>query len=161
MSGINKVIILGNVGNIESFYTRSGNVMTKVSIATSDRWKDKQSGEWQEVTDWHNVTIFGKPAEFVENYVKKGNKLYIEGQLKTTKTKDKNGDHKYYTNIIARDVQNLSPRDDDGNGGGARRRSGGNGGGARRRHNTSADDYQRASQSSDTLTDEDYEDAPF
>jgi len=149
MAGINKVFLLGNVGKIETFDGKNG-IIAKLSIATSQKFKSKQNNEWQEVTEWHNVTIFGKLAEVAEKYVKKGSKLYIEGSLKTNKYQDKSGNDRYQLNIICKELQLLDKKEDDGNGNNR------NGGGNRRR--TSSDDYRRQSQSSDTLSEDDFQD---
>lgn len=110
MSGVNKVIVLGNVGNDpEIRYMPNGNAVASFSIATSEQWKDKATGEKQIHTEWHNITIFGKLAEIVEKYVKKGSKLYIEGKLKTDKY-EKDGVTKYSTKIIANEMQMLDGR---------------------------------------------------
>lgn len=110
MSGVNKVIVLGNVGNDpEIRYMPNGNAVASFSIATSEQWKDKNTGEKQERTEWHNITIFGKLAEIVEKYVKKGSKLYIEGKLKTDKY-EKEGVTHYSTKIIANEMQMLDSR---------------------------------------------------
>lgn len=115
MSGVNKVIVLGNVGNDpEIRYMPNGNAVASFSIATSEQWKDKNTGEKKEATEWHNITIFGKLAEIVEKYVKKGSKLYIEGKLKTDKY-EKDGVTKYSTKIIANELQMLDSRSETGN----------------------------------------------
>ncbi|MBD8871481.1 single-stranded DNA-binding protein [Rhodanobacter sp. DHB23] len=106
--GINKVIIVGNLGNDpETRYTGSGTAITSLSIATSEQWTDKQSGERQERTEWHRVKLFGKLAEIAGEYLKKGRQVYIEGSLRTDKYTDKNGVEKYSTDIIASDMQML------------------------------------------------------
>jgi single-strand DNA-binding protein len=106
--GINKVIILGNLGNDpETRYTASGTAITSLSIATSESWTDKQSGEKQERTEWHRVKVFGKLAEICGEYLKKGRQVYIEGALRTDKYTDKAGVEKYSTDIIASEMQML------------------------------------------------------
>lgn len=125
--GINKVIIVGNLGNDpETRYTASGTAITSLSIATSESWTDKQSGEKQERTEWHRVKLFGKLAEIAGEYLKKGRQVYIEGSLRTDKYTDKNGVEKYSTDIIASEMQMLGGM--GGEGGGA-----GGGGGFRER----------------------------
>lgn len=106
--GINKVIIVGNLGNDpETRYTASGTAITSLSIATSEQWTDKQSGEKQERTEWHRVKLFGKLAEIAGEYLKKGRQVYIEGSLRTDKYTDKAGVEKYSTDIIASEMQML------------------------------------------------------
>jgi single-strand DNA-binding protein len=102
MAGVNRAIILGNVGKDPQISTmQSGEKVAKLSIATSESWKDKNTGERREKTEWHNVVIFGQLAKIVESYVKKGSKLYIEGKLQTRKwTDSKDGVEKYTTEIV-------------------------------------------------------------
>jgi single-strand DNA-binding protein len=117
--GINKVIIVGNLGNDpETRYTSSGTAITSLSIATSEQWTDKQSGEKQERTEWHRVKLFGKLAEIAGEYLKKGRQVYIEGSLRTDKYTDKNGVEKYSTDIIASDMQMLGGGGEGGGSGG-------------------------------------------
>jgi single-strand DNA-binding protein len=104
--GINKAIILGNVGQIETKESAFGSV-TRLSIATSDQWKDKATGEEKEKTEWHQIVLFGKLAEIAEKYVEKGSKIYIEGSLKTTKYTDASGVDKYSTQIVGKNLQLL------------------------------------------------------
>ncbi len=106
--GVNKVIIVGNLGNDpEVRYTASGTAIASLSIATSEHWTDKQSGEKQERTEWHRVKMFGKLAEISGEYLKKGRQVYIEGSLRTEKYTDKAGVEKYSTDIIASEMQML------------------------------------------------------
>ena len=108
MRGVNRVIIVGNLGNDpEVRYTTSGTAIASLSIATSESWTDKQSGEKQERTEWHRVKMFGKLAEIAGEYLKKGRQVYIEGSLRTDKYTDKSGVEKYSTDIIASDMQML------------------------------------------------------
>ncbi len=111
-SGINKVILLGNLGqDPEVRYTAGGVPIANVSIATSNSWKDKNSGETVEQTEWHRIVFFNRLAEIVEQYLKKGSKIYVEGQLRTNSWEDKNtGEKKYRTEIVAREMQMLSSR---------------------------------------------------
>ena len=112
-SGVNKAIILGNVGNDpELKYTASGNAIANISIATSESWKDKQTGQKQEKTEWHKVSAFGRLAEIIGEYVKKGSKVYIEGKIQTRKWQDKNGEDRYTTEIVANELQLLDSRSD-------------------------------------------------
>ena len=107
MSGVNKVIIVGNCGkDPETRYLPSGVAVTNISIATSESWKDKQTGEKKEATEWHNIVFFGKVAEIAAEYLKKGSKVYVEGKLKTDKY-DKEGVTHYSTKIIANQMQML------------------------------------------------------
>lgn len=119
--GVNKVILLGNLGNDpEVRYTASGAAVANVSLATTDSWRDKESGDQQERTEWHRIVFFGRLAEIVGEYLKKGSQIYVEGRLQTRKWQDKDGNDKYSTEIVASEMQML------GGGGG---RSGGGGGG--------------------------------
>ena len=117
-SGINKVILLGNLGaDPELRTTAGGDAVATISIATSDSWKDKNTGEEQQKTEWHRVVFFRRMAEVVGQYLKKGSSVYIEGQLQTNSYEDKNtGEKKFSTQIVARDMHCLlytspSPRD--------------------------------------------------
>ncbi len=117
MSSVNKVILIGNVGkDPECRYTESGTALANLTLATTNRWKNKQ-GEPQEETEWHRVVAYGKLAEIIEKYVQKGKPLYIEGRLQTRKWTDKQGVDKYTTEIIAESLQMLgqkgSRKDDD------------------------------------------------
>ena len=116
---VNKVILLGNVGkDPEIKATASGTVVATFSIATSDRFKDKD-GNWQDRTEWHNLVAFQRTAEIVRDYVKKGNKLYVEGSLRTQSWDDKTtGQKKYKTEIIVNDLSLLSGRGEGGESGG-------------------------------------------
>lgn len=113
-SGINKVILLGNLGqDPEVRYTAGGVPIANISIATSNSWKDKNSGELVEQTEWHRIVFFNRLAEIVEQYLKKGSKVYVEGQLRTNSWEDKNtGEKKFRTEIVAREMQMLSSRGD-------------------------------------------------
>ncbi|HLB58336.1 MAG TPA: single-stranded DNA-binding protein [Gammaproteobacteria bacterium] len=109
--GINKVILIGNLGaDPEARYTPTGTAVVTVNIATSSGWKDKQSGEMQERTEWHRVVFFNRLAEIVNEYLKKGSKVYVEGSLRTRKWTDKSGVEKYTTEIIADEMQMLDGR---------------------------------------------------
>jgi len=120
---VNKVILLGNVGkDPEVKFLPSGSAVANFSIATSERFKDK-GGEWQDRTEWHNLVAFGKVAEIIRDYVKKGSKLYIEGSLRTTSWDDKtSGQKRYKTEIVVADLSLLSGRG-EGEGGGSYARS--------------------------------------
>lgn len=124
--GINKVILVGNLGNDpEVRYSQSGTAMTSISVATSESWKDKTSGEQQERTEWHRVKFFGRLAEIAGEYLKKGSQVYIEGKLRTDKYTDKAGVEKYSTDIIADEMQMLGGKMGAGEGGGSSRPMGG------------------------------------
>lgn len=106
--GVNKVILIGNMGrDPEIRYTPNGTAVASVSIATSEAWKDKQSGQLQERTEWHRVIFFSRLAEIVGEYLKKGSKIYIEGRLQTRKWQDKGGQDRYTTEIVAESMQML------------------------------------------------------
>lgn len=134
MASVNKVIIIGNVGkDPEVRYNPSGGAWCTVSIATTRNWKNRETGERQEETEWHRVVFNDRLAEIVGEYVKKGRPLYVEGRLKTRKWQDKEGRDTYTTEIIAQEMQLLGGRDgagggDEGGGGGYSRGAGGGGG---------------------------------
>ena len=109
--GVNKAIIVGNLGkDPEMRYTASGGAIANITVATSEEWKDKQSGEKNEKTEWHRVTFFGKLAEIVGQYLHKGSKVYIEGRIETNKWQDKDGADRYTTSIIAKEMQMLDSK---------------------------------------------------
>lgn len=109
--GINKVILVGNVGvEPEVRYMPNGNAVTTLSLATSEAWKDKQTGEKQERTEWHRVICFNRLGEIAGEYVRKGSKLYVEGSLRTRKWQDQQGQDRYTTEIIANDIQMLDSK---------------------------------------------------
>jgi len=109
--GVNKVIIVGNLGkDPEMRYMPSGGAVASITIATSDQWKDKQSGEQKERTEWHNVVAFNRLAEIMGEYLKKGSQVYIEGRLQTDKWQDKQGNDRYTTKIYANEMQMLGSR---------------------------------------------------
>ncbi len=116
--GVNKAIILGYVGrDPESRTLPSGNTVVNFSIATSEQWTDKSSGERKESTEWHNCTAFGKTAEIIAEYVTKGSQLYVEGQIRTEKWQDKQGNDRYSTKIYVRDITLLGGKGGGGGGG--------------------------------------------
>jgi single-strand DNA-binding protein len=118
--GINKVILIGNLGaDPETRAIPSGTTVANLRIATSESWRDKQSGEQQERTEWHRVALFGRLAEIAAEYLKKGSQVYIEGSLRTRKWQDKQGNDRYSTEIIGNDLQMLGGRGGGGGGGGA------------------------------------------
>lgn len=111
MSGINRVTLIGNVGQEPDVrYMQNGDAVANVSIATSESWKDKNTGEKQEKTEWHRVVFFRRLAEVVAEYVKKGSKIYIEGKLQTKKWQDKDGNDRYTTEIVADRMQMLDSK---------------------------------------------------
>jgi single-strand DNA-binding protein len=109
--GINKVILIGNLGqDPEVKFMPNGNAVTNVTIATSESWKDKNTGEQVDKTEWHRVVFFRRLAEIVGEYLKKGSKVYIEGKLQTRKWQDKDGNDRYTTEIVANEMQMLDSR---------------------------------------------------
>ena len=125
--GVNKVILIGHLGaDPETKSMPSGTSVANLRVATSESYKDKQTNEWQERTEWHNVALFGRLAEVAGEYLRKGSQVYIEGRLRTRKWQDKQGNDRYSTEIIAGEMQMLGGR--GGGGGGA---AGGAGGEAR------------------------------
>lgn len=109
--GVNKVILIGNLGSDpEVRYTPSGSAVANVNLATSETWRDKQTGELQDRTEWHRVVFFNRLAEIVGEYLRKGSKIYIEGTLRTRKWTDKNGIDRYTTEIIANEMHILDSR---------------------------------------------------
>ena len=118
MASVNKVILIGNLGrDPETRYTADGAAITNITIATSDRWKDKASGEMKESTEWHKVAFFGRLAEIAGEYLKKGRPVYVEGRLRTRKWQDKEGQDRYTTEIVAENMQMLGSREGMGGGG--------------------------------------------
>ena len=131
MASVNKVIIVGNLGrDPEVRYTPDGASIANVTIATTDTWKDKATGEKKEATEWHRVVFFGKLAEIVGQYLKKGRQVYVEGALRTRKWQDKEGQERYTTEIVANEMKMLGSREgmsdapprDSGGGSGAANR---------------------------------------
>ncbi|MSQ71576.1 MAG: single-stranded DNA-binding protein [Betaproteobacteria bacterium] len=118
MASVNKVILVGNLGrDPETRFNAEGGSITNVSLATTDTWKDKASGEKQERTEWHRVVFFNRLAEIASEYLKKGSQVYIEGALRTRKWTDKEGQEKYSTEIVADKMQMLGSRSGMGDGG--------------------------------------------
>ena len=115
--GVNKVILIGNLGkDPETRSLPSGEPVTNVTLATSESWKDKQSGEMKEKTEWHNIVFFKRLAEIAGQYLKKGSKVYIEGSLRTRKWQDKEGKDRYTTEIVAQEMQMLDSKPGGGSG---------------------------------------------
>lgn len=135
--GVNKVILIGNMGNDpEVRYTPNGSAVANITLATSSSWRDKQTGELQERTEWHRVAFFNRLAEIVGEYLHKGSKIYVEGSLRTRKWQDKNtGADRYTTEIIATEMQMLDSR-----------------GSASSSANSGKSQYQSSSSSSNTAT---------
>lgn len=108
---VNKVIVIGNLGaDPEVRYMPSGGAVTSISVATTESWRDKQSGENQERTEWHRIVMFNRLGEIAGEYLKKGSKVFIEGKLRTRKWQDKNGQDRYTTEIVADEMQMLDSR---------------------------------------------------
>ena len=111
--GVNKAIIIGNLGDDpELRYTQANTAVANLSVATSEQWKDKQTGEQQEKTEWHKVSMFGRLAEVAGEYLKKGSKVYLEGRIQTRKWQDKEGQDRYTTEIVANELQMLDGKQD-------------------------------------------------
>ncbi len=128
MASVNKVIIVGNLGrDPEVRYTPNGSAVCNVSVATTRNWKNKDSGERMEETEWHRVVFFDRLAEVAGEYLKKGRSVYVEGRLRTRKWQDKEGKDQYTTEVMATDMQMLGSR--EGMGGGANGEEEGGGGG--------------------------------
>lgn len=109
--GVNKVILVGNLGqDPETRMMQNGNAVTNISIATSESWKDKQTGQQQERTEWHRVVFYNRLAEIAGEYLSKGSKVYVEGTLRTRKWQDNNGQDRYTTEIISNEMQMLDSR---------------------------------------------------
>ncbi len=120
MASVNKVILVGNLGaDPEVRYLPSGDAVANIRLATTDRYKDKQSGEYKEMTEWHRVSFFGRLAEIVSEYLKKGSSVYIEGRIRTRKYQAQDGTDRYSTEIVADQMQMLGGRrnDDEGDNG--------------------------------------------
>ncbi|CAG9186011.1 single-stranded DNA-binding protein [Cupriavidus pampae] len=132
MASVNKVILVGNLGaDPEVRYLPSGDAVANIRLATTDRYKDKQSNEFKEATEWHRIAFFGKLAEIVGQYLKKGSSVYIEGRIRTRKWTDQSGQDKYSTEIVADQMQMLGGRGQGGGGGDDGGYGGGGGGNSR------------------------------
>ncbi|MBY4947041.1 single-stranded DNA-binding protein [Cupriavidus respiraculi] len=115
MAAVNKVILVGNLGaDPEVRSLPSGDAVTNIRLATTDRYKDKQSGEMKELTEWHRVSFFGKLAEIAGQYLRKGSQVYIEGKIRTRKWQDQSGQDKYSTEVVADSMQMLGGKQDGG-----------------------------------------------
>ncbi|WP_338862313.1 single-stranded DNA-binding protein [Mycetohabitans rhizoxinica] len=118
MASVNKVILVGNLGaDPETRYLPSGDAVTNIRLATTDRYKDKASGEFKELTEWHRVVFFGRLAEIAAEYLKKGSPVYVEGRIRTRKWQDQSGQDRYSTEIVADSMQLLGGRSGSGGGG--------------------------------------------
>jgi len=116
--GVNKVTLIGNLGaDPEVRYTANGSAVANIRLATAESWRDKESGEQQERTEWHRVVFFSRLAEIVGEYLKKGSQVYIEGRLQTRKWQDRDGNDRYTTEIVANEMQMLGGRSGGGGGG--------------------------------------------
>ena len=122
MASVNKVILIGNLGrDPETRYMPNGEAVTNITIATTESWKDKASGEKQEKTEWHRVTFYRRLAEIAGEYLKKGSQVYVEGRLETRKWQDKEGKDRYTTEIIANEMKMLGSRSGQGDASGRER----------------------------------------
>jgi single-strand DNA-binding protein len=109
--GINKAIVVGNLGrDPETRHSAGGAAITNITVATSDTWKDKQTGQQQERTEWHRIVFFGRLAEVAGEYLRKGSQVYIEGRIQTRKWQDQSGQDRYTTEIVANEMQMLGGR---------------------------------------------------
>ncbi len=135
--GVNKVILIGNCGaDPEPRATAAGGQVTNVRLATSESWKDKNTGQMQERTEWHRVVFFGRLAEIAAEYLRKGSKVYVEGSIRTRKWQDKEGRDQYTTEIVASEMQMLDSRGAGGGGGYGDEQQGGGGYGAEPRQSS-------------------------
>ena len=142
--GVNKVIIVGNLGgDPETRYMPSGAAVTNMTVATNESWKDKQTGEQKERTEWHKVAMFNRLAEIAAEYLRKGSQVYIEGKLRTRKWQDQNGNDRWTTEIIADEMQMLGGRGGAGGGGsfGGGQQGGGQKGGSSAPPQPGPDDF--------------------
>jgi len=127
--GINKVIIVGNLGqDPETRAMPSGSTVTNITLATNESWKDKQTGEQKDRTEWHKIAMFNRLAEIAAEYLRKGSQVYIEGKLRTRKWQDRDGNDRYTTEVIADEMQMLGGRGGGGGGGNYSSSGGSNGG---------------------------------
>lgn len=140
MASVNKVIIVGNLGrDPETRYAPNGDAICNITVATTDSWKDKATGEKKEQTEWHRVSFYGRLAEIAGQYLRKGSAVYVEGSLRTRKWQDKEGQDRYTTEIRAEQMQMLGSRQGSGGGGGGESYGGGGGGGY-----SGGDDFDQA-----------------
>ena len=155
MAGVNKVILIGNLGNDPDMrYMPNGEPVANISIATSETWNDKNTGEKREKTEWHRVVAYRRTAEIIGQYTRKGSKLYVEGKLQTRKWTDNNGVDKYITEIIADSVQLLDSRGDGNRGHDDHSSRGGQGHQQQQPQQNNAPQYNPPAQ-------DDFDDVPF
>jgi single-strand DNA-binding protein len=163
--GINKVILIGHLGaDPETRAMPSGGTVANLRLATTESWKDKQSGDQQERTEWHNVALFGRLGEIAAEYLRKGSQVYIEGRLRTRKWQDKEGRDRYTTEIVGNEMQMLGGRGGaggGGGGGGGRGESGRDVGGAMSEGGARADMPENAAAGAGASRDEFDDDIPF
>lgn len=154
--GVNKVLLIGNLGvDPEVRYSPSGAAVTNIRIATSESWRDRQTGEMQERTEWHRIVFFGKLAEIAGEYLRKGSKVYVEGRLQTRKWQGQDGQDRYTTEVVANEMQMLDGR--GGSGGGM----GDSSGGGRPQQQGNAPQRQEANAQSEPPMDDFDDDIPF
>jgi single-strand DNA-binding protein len=154
--GINKVILIGNLGaDPETRAMPSGTTVANLRVATSESWRDKQTGEQQERTEWHRVALFGRLAEIAGEYLRKGSQVYIEGSLRTRKWQDKQGNERYSTEIVGNDLQMLGGR------GGAGGAAGASGSESASRSSSPAPSYAEESAGGGSRSEEFDDDIPF
>lgn len=151
-NGINKAFILGNLGaDPDIRYSAQGTAVANISVATSESWKDKNTGEQQEKTEWHRVVFFARLAEVVAEYLHKGSKVFVEGRIQTNKWQDNNGNDRYSTQIVANEMQMLDNR------GGRQESTQGNGQGNQNPYNAAKNGSPQKATTGDSLDD----DIPF
>jgi single-strand DNA-binding protein len=156
MASVNRVTIVGNLGaDPETRYLPSGDAVANIRVATTDKYKDKSSGEMKEVTEWHSISFFGRLAEVVNEYLKKGASIYVEGKLKTRKWTDQAGNERYSTGIVADQMQMLGGRREGGGESGGYERS------APRQQSQGGQQQQRRAPQSQGGFDEMDDDIPF
>ena len=152
--GVNKVILVGNVGgDPETRYMPNGNAVTNITLATSESWKDKQTGQQQERTEWHRVVFFGRLAEIAGEYLRKGSQVYVEGEIRYSEHTGDDGQKRYYTDIVANEMQMLGGRGDRTEGGERPARSAG--GPPQRREPAPARQAPKVNEFADDFADDD------
>lgn len=160
--GINKAILIGNLGaDPETRHTAGGNAVTNLSLATSETWRDKQTGDQQEKTEWHRVVMFGKLAEIAGEYLRKGSKVYVEGRIQTRKWQDRDGNDRWTTEIVANEMQMLDSRGGGGGDFGGGQQQGGFQGGQGQQQGGGAPQGQPAPQGGGSAFDDMDDDIPF
>ena len=160
--GVNKVILVGNLGaDPEVRYTQNGSAVANLRLATSEQWRDKQTGENQERTEWHRVAMFGRLGEIAGEYLKKGSKVYIEGKLQTRKWQAQDGSDRYTTEVVANEMQMLDSRGGGGGDFGGGQQQGGFQGGQGQQQGGGAPQGQPAPQGGGGAFDDMDDDIPF